>query len=555
MRKVLLVVLFVFSPLISIGQRTPSADIGQRAQLRIRKQIMINELENQIKEVRVAAARVLTLYKLASWLWEKDKDDLGKAEALAVSAVEDLVKNRDEIPQVYRSPLLSGLLGLLERHAPETARKLRKKHDLDLADSSVSLLEPRGAEKRAVDEAITSIFSADRNDVRLIILLGELQERRSAEFVRLAEAIVAAEESTRIRLPVSSLILLSGYYVEQTLPRQLEKRFLTIAVNRSAEAGRMADGDVSGFFDLLGRNLPAISARFPELLSEATLANAVLSSRVSLETRESRARNERIDNSPDPLETLVAEADQAKLPSLKYELYMRAARLALKLRKYKRSVDLILHSAEVDMSSNSVSEEVRANERNRFLADMAAGCLDQQNEESADYAIKKLPDPILKAELLIKKSKYFIKAGDVVAANAELDQATKLAANIEDLSRRASVLLNMLTLAQKLDPARMYEINRSAAKSINALQVPNKKDEETDTENYKLYVTKIMVVNWNLLPTVSELSNVDLNGAADLANRIEKKEIKILADYIITVRTIENFRTEAKTNKAAVATR
>jgi len=516
---------------------------------------MINELENQIKEVRVAAARVLTLYKLATWLWEKDKDDLGKAEALAVSAVEDLVKNRDEIPQVYRSQLLSGLLGLLERHAPETARKLRKKHDLDLSGSSVSLLEQRGGEKRAVDEAITSIFSSDRNDVRLVILLGELQQRQSAEFLRLAEAILAAEESTKIRLPASSLILLSGYYVEQTAPRQLEKRFLTIAVNRSVEAGRMADGDISGFFDLLGRNLPAISARFPELLSEATLANAVLSSRVSLETRESRARNERIDNSPDPLETLVAEADQAKLPSLKYELYMRAARLALELRKYKRAVDLILHSAEVDMSSNSVSEEVRANERNRFLADMAAGCLDQQNEESADYAIKKLPDPILKAELLIKKSKYFIKAGDVVAANAELDQATKLAANIEDLSRRASVLLNMLTLAQKLDPARMYEINRSAAKSINALQVPNKKDEETDTENYKLYVTKIMVVNWNLLPTVSELSKVDLNGAADLANRIEKKEIKILADYIITVRTIENFRTEAKTNKAAVATR
>ncbi|MFL6374374.1 MAG: hypothetical protein ACJ73D_06900, partial [Pyrinomonadaceae bacterium] len=45
----------------------------------IKKQIAINALEGDVKDVRFAAVRVFVRYKIASWLWKNGKDEVGRA--------------------------------------------------------------------------------------------------------------------------------------------------------------------------------------------------------------------------------------------------------------------------------------------------------------------------------------------------------------------------------------------------------------------------------------------------------------------------------------------
>jgi hypothetical protein len=58
----------------------------------------------------------------------------------------------------------------------------------------------------------------------------------------------------------------------------------------------------------------------------------------------------------------------------------------------------------------------------------------------------------------------------------------------------------------------------------------------------------MMAITWKLLPVIMELSKKNQNEANNLADRINKKEVKVIADFVLMTDTIIRIAGRAKTN-------
>ena len=104
--KKLFVLIFTFSCVLAVfGQQKSTVIKLEQSEIVIRKQIISDDLEKQVQDIPFAAVRVFARYMIASWLWKDGRDDTGRAENLAVTAVDDLYKNKAEIQPVSFRPV------------------------------------------------------------------------------------------------------------------------------------------------------------------------------------------------------------------------------------------------------------------------------------------------------------------------------------------------------------------------------------------------------------------------------------------------------------------
>jgi hypothetical protein len=393
MRRNLFMLVFLSLLLCSfVLSQTSNTGTDKAAQFRIRKQAVVSDLENRVKEMS-AMPRVLMRFRIAAWLWKDGADDIGRAEELAVSAVDDLFRNRAELPVTFFATTTAELFSILDINSPQDSKGLRAKYQVGQAqgrDLRNSFLNGSGSDKADVDSAIRSLVSDSYQDVGLSFLLHRLRENRSAEFNRMLEAIVAVQEDRRRTLTPDTMLFISEFYAPKNLPPGLSGRFFRIVVDRAREASHMPAGMFENYFGLLKQNMPRIKERHPELSQEATQIHAVLSSRESQSSQAENERNERISGSPDKVAATIAEAEKLDSPSLRSNLYNRAATLALSQGKYKRSVDLMQAVSEIEITPPVSAEFTLVNMYNYFLADVIEKALISQDAESALYAINKM---------------------------------------------------------------------------------------------------------------------------------------------------------------------
>lgn len=535
MKKVIIVILLVLFGTSAFGQDKQVDAKAEASEILIRKQIVIDDLERQVKNIPFAAVRVFTRYKVAAWLWKDGKDDTARAEDIAVAAAQDLYENKNEIPPVYISALAPDLLALLDRNSKQAAKKLREKYKLTLGDNLISfeaLLNEKNGEKFAVDSAIRSLADQSETNSELIALIGRLNDRQSKELLRLLSAVVQAEELGRTKLSAITLVFISHYFVKPSVPSSIQKRYLKIVLDKSRVASVTASADCEVFFDILSELIPHISTDFPDLLPEAGVIHAMLRTRVSQESREAQERNDRIRNAPDKLSALVSEAELASTKEVKYDLYLAAAQQALELKKFTYAIALLEKTSEIELPANTLSKDVQNRSRDQFRSEVVEKALQFKDAESANYAIKRITDFLSRAESYRKLSVYYFDNGDAVSSGNALDEAIKLVSKSNATPRSISSLLSFLPIAQKLDQTRISEIGVLATKYINSMPTLNPED-KPDTENYKNYVTSVMIINWNLLPALTKLIKENRLGAVDLADRIGKKEIRVVADYVL----------------------
>jgi len=539
--KKLLVLIFTFScVLVVFGQPKSAGTKAEQSEIVIRKQIICDDLDKQVKDIPFAAVRVFARYMIASWLWKNGRDDTGRAENLAVTAIDDLYKNKAEIQPAHFDPLALDLFTLMDRNALDSSNKLKEKHKAGLTDDPGlfdSLPEQKEGEKIAVDGAIKSLVEQSQGNPDIHILMGRLQARKSAELPRLLTAVLDAEETGRTNFTATSLLFMSPYFVGPGLPLQIQKRFLRLVLDKSKNAVMIPNGDAEGFFWLLNGRMPDFSTIFPELVPEAGAVHAVLKTRISRESRESQERSDRIRDSADKLSTVITEAEKAADKATKYGLYVFAAQLALKERKYTYSVDIAGTAAEIDLPPGINSEKSRKKELDQFLNDVVRAALQSDDPDSANYAIKKIADQLSKAECLRKTANYYFDHSDPVAAGSALDDAIKLITKAEAGDRRIFSLINILPTAQKIDRTRISDLGELTAKAINSVPSLNVED-KPGTENFKNYITLMMGVNWNLHPALTKLLKENKSGAADLAGRINKKEIRVITDFVLSTDSI-----------------
>lgn len=539
-------ILIMFCSLICPAQKADEKAVVAAQQKILKKQILVDELDNQTKNVPFAAVRVSVRTKLAGWLWKNGKDDTGRAEPLAVKAVEELYEKKDEIPDPIF--LSQNLLPLLELNAKETAKKLKAKYNIDSGEDflgAFSLLSKEGGDKIVAGKIKKYII--EKQDLRAITLLMEkLQNKKSPEFLSILFEIVALEETGSSNFTIDSLLWIVSNFIDSTVPNDLKIRFYKIVLDKARNALHSSEADdIREADSLLYAVLPDMAANAPELAAEATGIKAALSAKTSQTIRNSQERNQRMEESADKLGAIIAEAEKTAGKIDKYSLYNRAGLLATREEKFQLAVDLYEKAIENLSEKDFPKPEFRNLYHDQQLKGIVQAALKKDDVDSARYATKKIIGELSKAEALRQTAIYFYDKKDVASALNDYDEALKLAVKADNDKLKFYALFRLIPAAQKIDPSRLSDVTSITAKSIDKLATLNPED-KPETENFKNYVSTIMAINYNLYPVITALAKENKIEAADFANRINRKEVRIVADVALAIDTIEKEEKQIK---------
>ena len=528
--KLLLLLILVISCGVSSGQAPVMQANANPQQIAIKKQIIVNDLENQIKETPLAAVRVLARYRIAAWLWRDGKDETGLAEQVAVKALDEIYEKRSEIPDSYFNSLSSQIFALLETNAKESAKKLRAKYSLSSEDelnNAYSLLKMKDGEKAAADKIQKSLLNKTELSSMTVWLLDELRDKRSPELLRLLTDIVTLEESGQSNFSAESLFFVIDFFRDTMVSRDLQIRFYKIIFNKARVAVQSPDSDAKSIYDLLHAVTQDIAKNAPALLPEANTLQYVFRSRLPLPVAEATESYRRIEENSDRLSALISEAEASNNEGLKADLLSQAAQLALEKGKFRLAVEL---SEKIKAHIDEEKDKRFPLWHDQFLSEVSEQALKADDMDSAKYAADQVSNKIVLASILRKTAVHYYEKRDLALAVAALDHALKLTTNADNDVWKIYLLINLIATAQKIDPGRVHEVIEKTAQAINAIPRPAV-DDKPETDSYKKYVSSVIAINERLTPVLYQLVRANKNEALDLAARVEAKEIKLMLNY------------------------
>jgi len=535
MKLKLSLILIVFCSLTCPAQKADEkAKIAAR-QIILKKQILVDDLDNQAKNVPLADVRIFVKTKLAEWLWKEGEDETGRAEPIAVRAVEEIYEKKDEIAEP-RS-LKANLFSLLDIHAKETAQRLRAKYNVGVEEdlwNSHSLSNLKDGDKIVADK-IRKVLAVEKDSAKIAIFLSTLRKQKSPEFLSVLFEIIRLQESGVNRYSAASLVWIADFFRDSAVPNDLRIRYYKIVLNKAANTLQSADGGEIHFTDLLlFWVLPDMTANAPQLAAEATGIKLELSAKVSQGTKDLQESEQRMRESSSKLEGMISEADRTGNKMLKYSFLERASYLALEEGKFRLATDLIEKTIEEQTNTNFPDSESRLSSHDQRLTQIMATALAKDDFGSADYATKKIVGDLEKADALSRFAGYFSRKKDYDAARNAYDEALKLTVKADDDKSKYIMLLRLIGTADRIDRRRLSEITSIAAGAINKIPTPNVED-KPGTEHFKNYVSTIMRIDLHLHIVVSNLARMNRNEAASFTNRINQKEMRLVADLAFAI--------------------
>jgi hypothetical protein len=265
----------------------------------------------------------------------------------------------------------------------------------------------------------------------------------------------------------------------------------------------------------------------PSLYPQAAAQLSSLMSRVSNTRSQSEEIDERIRTSNDPLSQTITEARSTTNSTLKDELFLQAARLALEKGKLKLSLELAM----------SVSAD-RKKWQEQFLSELATTAIEKKAPEVASAAIAEIQSQSIKIAALQKLALHFFESKDLSKARDLLDDVLKAITSIDEKTEKSLALLHLLPMVAKVNNAIVPVIGEQIVKSINGIPSP---DSTTDKAVVTNYVQKtLMPLTWQALPIFQSLAERDENLTLDLVNRIEVKEIRTSALLGVAIAKLAN---------------
>lgn len=542
MKITVIINLLLLCNVICFGQEMTDVQMlkAKTQEIIIKKQIAVDNFESQIKDVSFPTIRVFARYKLASWLWKDGADKTERAEQLTIKAIDELYQYKSEITDSYFAFLKPKLFALLEVNSKETANKLVSKYKINEKnkfDNIFSILDKD--EKLAVNIIINSLLSRDKLDSDVGLFLDRLQRRKSSELKRVLEAIINLGESGRKRFSSDSFIEIFSYFRDSSVPNSLRVRFYDLVIITIKKDIQSQTSNKSSSHELLFSTINDISKFAPNLYEQAQVLMISLSTRISQERRETIERTERIAQSADKLGAMISEAEKADEHSVKYTLYERAARLALSKKLFELAIEIIGKTIENKESDTSPPLEFRIQLHDQFLVRVVEESLKKSDIASANLAIKKIDDLLIKAKSNIKMALFYYENQDVVLSTDSFNEALKLTKKYDNNFKKVYVCFQLISAIEKIDNNRISELVEVTSKTINSIPTLNI-DDKPDTNNYNKYVSNVMAINLNWSVLISDLATNRSNEVSNLAERINKKEIKIIA-YIVLITNQINF--------------
>lgn len=536
MQKLLSLSLIILAFAVAAFSQKPATPLPLNAARAfiVKKQIFVDDIDSSLNTVQYAAVRIYIRYKLAEWLWKNGKDDTDRAEALAVKAVDEYYDKATEIPKDSGADLIGPVFDLLDDYAKATSARLKAKYkyvdENELMKSGMNDLQKPGGDKLVADKIRRSLAKGGEPDYSINLLLDDLCAMRSPQYAAVLNAILDACESSPSGKELF-MLLSADDLIDPIVPIPVRRRYFNLLLT-NARAELMQPTGEDDYSELLAGAIKALGNDLPDLVPEAeALKNVWVKKRSQKERSLDEARG-RIAESSDKLAATIDEAERISDPNDKRALYYRAMSLAIAARKFGVAIDVIetIRALLPEKGSPSVTDYM--------LVEIFQKAYQAGDIVSGNSAIKNIHDSVKQAEAFQRAALYYAGKGDILEARDSISKALKVLSDSDrDDSRRARILLRLIRDVIKVDKTQLAENIVLAAKAINDLPAPGA-DDKPGTKNSDKYIIGIEEINSDLENAITLLARNNA-GAADLVERIQKREVRIYADLLIGIDTLE----------------
>jgi hypothetical protein len=349
--------------------------------------------------------------------------------------------------------------------------------------------------------------------------LSELQRQDPSLLPQVLSDILSQEERKPGTLSVEMLFWLLDPYVWRNNRDDIKRRFLLVAIAATAESYQWSDlGQLTNAFNLLRVTVPLIQTLIPGIYPQAAAQLATVRARLPNDTIERSAIAERLRQSEDTLSQMITEANSATSPSLKNDLLIQAAQLALTKGKLQLSFDLAM-SASSDENSKTWQQQ--------FLSELVRRAVETKDAKLGLAIVPKMEMPLSRAEAMQRLALLFFNLKDLWKARELLVESLKLIRASDNTPEKAIAFLKSLRVVARVDQAMVPDVAEDSIKALNGLQfetAPKKAQTET-TRN------ALMPVVWNIMPSFEALVQWNELGALNFVDKIQKVELRTVAGF------------------------
>jgi hypothetical protein len=483
---------------------------------------VLNTLLEQIDSCDEPALRVFLRLKIATYLWS-NSSGLPQPESLATAALADLRANEKEIPTIYVDQFRRNLMAELTIHAPDLAARLAEEYQPgrppDFGEAYSLLSRENGVDKAVAIVQNNIVAGKDPGHI-IVPFLHRLESVKPAEVPKLLETIILEEESHPDSISSGTLFVLKHLFIREKTSQDLQRRYLVAVINRASEKdARLAS--VVDTYGILADVLPKLEKDAPDLYYSASAALSRLRERMPRGTLERIAIDKRVNESSDPLSQLMAEKDAVTDPSLKEDLQIEGAQLALEKGQIRTAIELVV--------SLKPKNDDAGLWRDQFLEGAVTRAIDKGDVGIAEYGTSQIKTVAVRLSALQKIATYLQTSNDQERARDTLNSALKSVKALDDSANKAIALLDLANSFLKIDNRQASELVRAAIKVIN--KEPEARKREAGSNVQLNDVEDTMKIAYKVIPTFQALGVADESAALDLAKDIRPKGLRIAAMF------------------------
>ncbi len=487
----------------------------------------IEDLPAQIKKVDDATVRIFLQLRLATFHWsELSEQSRDRARELTLSGLQDLDEHRSDLAPLYADSFREDLLALLEVHAPDLAARHRAGPDTtekvtpgNPYDVAYSMLRTKGQAALAVQTFTRALSGGEAPTMTISYFLSELQRQQPALVPQVLSDILSQQERRPETLSVEMLFWLLEPYIWRNNRDDIKRRFLSVTVAATAETYQWSDlGQLTDAFNLLRVTVPLIQKLVPAIYPQAAAQFATVRARLPNETVERSAIAERIRQSDDTLSQMITEANSASSPSVKNDLLIQAAQLALTNGKLQLAFDLAMSASSDDKSKSW---------RQQFLSELVKGAVENKDAKLGLAVASKIEMPLARAEAVQRLALLFFNLKDLWKARESLVESLKLIRSSDNTPEKAIALLKSLRVVARVDQAMVPDVAEESIKALNALQFSTQNDKSQSEPTKRA----LMAVVWNTMPSFEALVQWDALGALNFVDKIKPVELRTVAGF------------------------
>ena len=488
---------------------------------------LIENLPAQIKKIDDATVRVFLQLRLATFFWsEPSEQSRERARALTLSGLEYLDEHRVELVPLYADSFREDLLALLEVHAPDLAVRYRAGGDsVDKVtpgnpyDVAYSMLRTKGQAALAVQTFTRALIGGEAPTMTISYFLSELQRQQPSLLPQVLSDILSVQEQRPRTLSVEMLFWLLEPYVWRNDREDIKRRFLSVTVAATAESYQWSDlGQLTNAFNVLRVTVPLIQKLVPGMYPQAAAQLATVRARLPNETVEQSAIADRIRQSEDTLSQMIIEANSVTGPSLKNDLLIQAAQLALTKGKLQLAFDL---------ATSTVSDDKTRNWQQQFLSELVKSAVENKDAKLGLAIASKIEMPLTRAEAMQRLALLFFTLKDLWKARESLVESLKVIRASDNTPEKAIALLKSLRVVARVDQAMVPDVAEDSIKALNALQFATQNEKQQSEPTRRA----LMAVVWNTMPSFEALVQWDQLGALNFVEKIQRVELRAVAGF------------------------